>query len=99
MLKSQVLCQIKMIQRYLLTGPTHADLLQVFILDVVEVRQPRDVQVVPDPQEVLLQLHLHQQLQQPFCAFLALHATAQFLQNREHRNKSLKYLSSIQRFS
>lgn len=71
------------IERWFLTRPTHANLLQVFILDVVEVRQPRDVQVVPDPQEVLLQLHLHQQLQQPFRAFLALHATAQFLQNRK----------------
>lgn len=64
-----------------LTGPPHADLLQVLVLDVVEVGESSHVEVVADTQEVLLQLHLHQQLQEPFCALLRLHATAQLLNN------------------
>lgn len=63
-----------------LTRSTHADLLQVFILDVIKVGQAGHVEVVSDLQEVLLQLHFHQQLHQPFCSLLTLHATAQFLQ-------------------
>lgn len=58
------------------TRPAHADLLQVLILDVLKVGQAGNVEVVTEPQEVLLQLHLGQQLQQPACALLWLHAAA-----------------------
>lgn len=68
------------------TGPAHADLLQVFVLDVVEVWQARDVKIVPDEQEILLQLHLHQQLQEPLCAFFTLHTTAQLLEGETQEN-------------
>lgn len=58
------------------TGPAHANLLQVLILDILEVGQAGNIEVVAEPQEVLLQLHLRQQLQQPACALLRLHAAA-----------------------
>ena len=64
------------------TGPPHPDLLQVLVLHVVEVREARNVEVITHTQEVLLQLDLHQQLQQPIRALLALHA-AQLLGHRE----------------
>ena len=55
------------------TWASHADLLQVFILDVVEVGESCDVEVITDAQEVLLQLHICQQLQQPLRPLLTLH--------------------------
>lgn len=74
--------EIPLVQIFCLTWSTHADLLQVFIFDVVEVRQARDVELVSDAFEVLLQLYLQQQLQQPFCSLLALHAAAQSLESK-----------------
>lgn len=58
------------------TRPAHANLLQVLILDILKVGQAGNVEVVAEPQEILLQLHLGQQLQQPACALLRLHAAA-----------------------
>lgn len=81
-------------QIFCLTGSTQANFLQVLILDVVEVREPRDVEVVSDPLEVLLQLHLRQQLQQPFCSFLTLHATAQSLEDKRRENAGCKSISA-----
>lgn len=66
-------CGVKRKQEMGRTRASHADLLQVFILDVVEVGEPRDVELIADPQEVLLQLHIRQQLQQPLCPLLTLH--------------------------
>ena len=40
------------------TGPAHADLLQVLVLDILKVGQAGDVEVVAEAQEVLLELHL-----------------------------------------
>lgn len=45
------------------TRPSHANLLQVLILDILKVGQAGNIEVVTEPQEVLLQLHLGQQLQ------------------------------------
>lgn len=58
------------------TRPAHANLLQVLILDILKVGQAGDVEIIAKPQEILLQLHLRQQLQQPTCALLWLHAAA-----------------------
>lgn len=58
------------------TRPAHANLLQVLILDILKVGQAGNIEVIAEPQEVLLQLHLGQQLQQPACALLRLHAAA-----------------------
>ena len=44
------------------TGPAHADLLQVLVLDILKVGQAGDVEVVAEAQEILLELHLGQQL-------------------------------------
>lgn len=64
------------------TGAPHANLLQILIFDVLEVGQAGNVEFVPDAQEVLLQLQLSQQLQQPVCALFCLHATAQLLPDK-----------------
>lgn len=58
------------------TRPAHANLLQVLVLDILKVGQAGNVEVIPEPQEVLLQLYLGQQLQQPARALLRLHAAA-----------------------
>lgn len=58
------------------TRPAHANLLQVLILDILKVGQAGNIEVVAEPQEVLLQLHLGQQLQQPACTLFWLHAAA-----------------------
>ena len=72
------------------TGPAHADLLQVFVLDVVKVGEPRDVELIADPQEVLLQLHVTQQLSQPIGALLAL----QLVHTHRHTHVDTHYHTS-----
>ena len=44
------------------TGPAHADLLQVLVLDILKVGQAGDVEVVAEAQEILLELHLERLL-------------------------------------
>lgn len=58
------------------TWSPHADLLQVFSLHIVEVRESSDVKLVPDSQEILLQLHVCEQLREPLCPLVCLHVCA-----------------------
>lgn len=72
------------------TWATHANLLQVFILDVVKVWESSDVELIPDPQEVLLQLDVGEQLQQPLSPLLTLHLKTQTQITMNHVTVCLK---------